>query len=571
MHGQEQGYQTAMLQPSFFQIDQRIGADRPAVETIQVLRVRVGEVGPSRGFSSILDRLDPRTPAIPDRQPRAVAAPKAPTGERGSSPPHARSISSARSNRTREVEPTRQSAIEESGPTRSDKVGTSQDEPHEAKARATDEPPRDSSETAQAESPDDIAALYVSLTLSTGGEALLHAVSVQTSTPGEDLSVESVEQGLSVSIDAVTLKVVAEDQGSDARQSRDSISPELGGLRLPDDLLGGAEGGDPSVLDRISHEQVATGSQTPDQGQDASHQAELPVLDAGSLLDNVAGLPVGTVEGEVSTDRTTLSALENSEAAVEQQAPAVPREGTRPVDAAQPRVAGEGSHTTTGDAGVLDPVGAQPLASEFFQSGDGQGSPTDGRGEQGAGQRAESSGQAPASLKGNGFGETIVSQQALDRGLSSEANGLRSAAPGQAGRLGLSQTWPTGDERASFIQSVSLDLEPADLGPVNVRIFMMDRTVHAHIRTEHADLGQGMLAHQHQLEVKLQHSGLEMGELRVTVDQQQLTRGDSQGWLRQQSEEPPGMTHPEARGVAPEEPSEDVFRPRRSGIMSFFA
>lgn len=121
-------------------------------------------------------------------------------------------------------------------------------------------------------------------------------------------------------------------------------------------------------------------------------------------------------------------------------------------------------------------------------------------------------------------------------------------------------------------QAVSLNLEPADLGPINVRIFMMDRTVHAHIRTDHMDLGQGMLSQQQQLETRLQSSGLEMGEFKVTVDQQQLSRGDSQGWFRHQGEGRPVPAvphHDVLEGDVREPPAPE--RQRRSGIVSVFA
>jgi flagellar hook-length control protein FliK len=123
-----------------------------------------------------------------------------------------------------------------------------------------------------------------------------------------------------------------------------------------------------------------------------------------------------------------------------------------------------------------------------------------------------------------------------------------------------------------MMQAVSLNLEPADLGPINVRIFMMDRTVHAHIRTDHMDLGQGMLNQQQQLETRLQGSGLEMGEFKVTVDQQQLSRGDSQGWLRHQGEGRPLPADSPQRvpaGGSQEAPAPE--RQRRTGIVSLFA
>jgi flagellar hook-length control protein FliK len=148
----------------------------------------------------------------------------------------------------------------------------------------------------------------------------------------------------------------------------------------------------------------------------------------------------------------------------------------------------------------------------------------------------------------------------------------KSAAPSSTGRAAGAPSWFSEPGQAPVIHSVSLDLEPADLGPVNVRIFMMDRTVHAHIRTEHFDLGQGMVGQQQQLETKLQHSGLEMGEFKVTVDQHQLPRHDSQGWLGQSGTWRPAMeaSQPRESGRETSEVA-TIERPRRSGIVSFFA
>ena len=89
-------------------------------------------------------------------------------------------------------------------------------------------------------------------------------------------------------------------------------------------------------------------------------------------------------------------------------------------------------------------------------------------------------------------------------------------------------------------QSVTLDLDPLDMGPLRVRIMMTDQTVHAHIRTEHGELGQGLLQQGQSLEASLRTTGLEMGMLRVTVDQQQQGRGDN-AWAFQQQPSRPGL------------------------------
>ena len=104
---------------------------------------------------------------------------------------------------------------------------------------------------------------------------------------------------------------------------------------------------------------------------------------------------------------------------------------------------------------------------------------------------------------------------------------------------------------APVSQSVTLDLDPLDMGPLRVRVMMSDQTVHAHIRTEHGELGQGLLQQGQSLESSLRTSGLEMGMLRVTVDQQQ-GRGDN-AWMFQQQQQQqnrpstPGLSQTVAR------------------------
>jgi flagellar hook-length control protein FliK len=189
-----------------------------------------------------------------------------------------------------------------------------------------------------------------------------------------------------------------------------------------------------------------------------------------------------------------------------------------------------------------------------------------------AGGKMESRGAGQSHAHGeSGFGETVAALGGERPALSDGGTGKTGASLG-TGRMGAPSEASPGDVRPSPMQSVSLDLEPADLGPVNVRIFMMDRTVHAHIRTEHMDLGQGMLSQQQQLENKLQSSGLEMGEFKVTVDQQQLSRGDSQGSLRQESEWHPVRDETSMRGHEHDAGEPIAADPRRTrGIVSIFA
>jgi flagellar hook-length control protein FliK len=208
----------------------------------------------------------------------------------------------------------------------------------------------------------------------------------------------------------------------------------------------------------------------------------------------------------------------------------------RPGDAASPRHALDGMDAwRQHDRAVADARPEQTGLPDWLHSGRSQDSSLGERNGQRDGGQGEVQKPGPSQAH-SGFADT-VSVLAADKtgtgsgGASRLADGAMPARPAVA-------PWPAGDERPAVVQTVSLNLEPADLGPVNVRIFMTDRIVHAHIRTDHMDFGQGMLNQQQQLEARLQHSGLEMGDLKVTVDHQQLSRDHSQAGFSHQPHRP---------------------------------
>lgn len=122
----------------------------------------------------------------------------------------------------------------------------------------------------------------------------------------------------------------------------------------------------------------------------------------------------------------------------------------------------------------------------------------------------------------------------------------------------------------SFTQSVTVDLDPLDMGPLRIRIMMADQTVHAHIRTEHGDLGQGLLQQGPSLESSLRTTGLEMGMLRVTVDQQQ-GRGEN-AWLFQQQQGRPTSDTGRSSGTGEADGTVGTRNgPRNDGQVSIFA
>ncbi|MBI4000778.1 MAG: flagellar hook-length control protein FliK [Nitrospira defluvii] len=163
-----------------------------------------------------------------------------------------------------------------------------------------------------------------------------------------------------------------------------------------------------------------------------------------------------------------------------------------------------------------------------------------------------------------------------------QATGISPSAPSSSdSRVGRSETGQativhaSESERVSgaypSAQTVTLDLDPLDMGPLRVRIMMTDQTVHAHIRTEHGELGQGLLRQGQSLEASLRTTGLEMGMLRVTVDQQQQGQGEN-AWAFQQQQGRPGLASglPSASGEE-ERTSRVSHGYDNNGHVSFFA
>ncbi len=124
-------------------------------------------------------------------------------------------------------------------------------------------------------------------------------------------------------------------------------------------------------------------------------------------------------------------------------------------------------------------------------------------------------------------------------------------APAEVLRAAESERWNELRGASPVAHSVMLDLDPLDMGPLRVRVMISDQTVHAHIRTEHGELGQGLLQQGQSLESSLRTTGLEMGMLRVTVDQQQ---GRSENaWMFQQQHQNRPTVSPGQRSTTGED------------------
>lgn len=81
----------------------------------------------------------------------------------------------------------------------------------------------------------------------------------------------------------------------------------------------------------------------------------------------------------------------------------------------------------------------------------------------------------------------------------------------------------------SMIRSVVVDVAQQDLGHVNIRVAMMNDSVHAHFSTDRAEVGQFLISGQDRLQTTLQANGLDMGQFRVDIDRQSSGRSFQQG------------------------------------------
>lgn len=238
------------------------------------------------------------------------------------------------------------------------------------------------------------------------------------------------------------------------------------------------------------------------------------------------------------------------------------------------------------EAGAADHSQVQPPFDSVLQVTDmaaGQGAPT---AEQFLSQDRQSSpesrgGSDPATSDLLPADDNTPRPPFLDQAINAGASSTPSSdsrtgrgETGQASMVHISDSERIEQVRKAFpsAQTVTLDLDPLDLGPLRVRIMMTEQTVHAHIRTEHGELGHSLLQQGPSLEASLRTTGLEMGLLRVTVDQHQQGGGEN-AWASQQQ---PGRS-----GLAPKGPATSSAEEERTflagpgfynnGRVSFFA
>ena len=116
--------------------------------------------------------------------------------------------------------------------------------------------------------------------------------------------------------------------------------------------------------------------------------------------------------------------------------------------------------------------------------------------------------------------------------------------------------------------AVQFDLAPSDFGQLRVRVVLSDHTIHTHMSTDRAELGQMLTGQQEQLSTQLAAAGLDLGRFQVQVDQER-TNHSRQDWQSQSQD----SASQQQRDPRQQDHLQDVPVPvqQRTGMLSLFA
>jgi len=118
-------------------------------------------------------------------------------------------------------------------------------------------------------------------------------------------------------------------------------------------------------------------------------------------------------------------------------------------------------------------------------------------------------------------------------------------------------------------QTVHVELPSHDSGPLSVRIFMTDQTVHTQFTTDRNELGALLFTRQDQLQHNLAKSGLELGQFQVHVDQQGKQEAFPDRQSRRNGEALEQQTSSQGHNQEPQDQERPNHRPLRA--LSLFA
>ena len=117
-------------------------------------------------------------------------------------------------------------------------------------------------------------------------------------------------------------------------------------------------------------------------------------------------------------------------------------------------------------------------------------------------------------------------------------------------------------------QAVQFDMSPADFGQLRVRVVLSDHTIHTHMSTDRAELGQMLTGQQEQLSTQLSTAGLDLGRFQVHVDQDRTNQSGQNG--QSQVHQGPSQQRRDSRSQDPPQDAPVPSAPR-TGILSYFA
>lgn len=149
-----------------------------------------------------------------------------------------------------------------------------------------------------------------------------------------------------------------------------------------------------------------------------------------------------------------------------------------------------------------------------------------------------------SSKEGKGAGlqqATSGAERFLTNGAQAQVSGAKPVpAPQPSSQVAVFPSEPT---MPRIISSIQVEVHPPDLGQVQVRVALADQTVHANVTTQQTEVREFLVANQAKLEAGFHAAGLDLGEFKVTVDQQgrgSYGQPDS-GWSREPGWNAPGQ------------------------------
>ncbi len=457
--------------------------------------------GPSHEFSSMLGRAEARQ-ATPTRE----SGPSAPASKNGVQS-HSQTRSKPES-QTQECDRSKDAAPQEQRISRKDHAAEGKDEPSREKSEDDEQEAEDHRDD-QSTPVNDAMVVAMNVPLSTAPvqTAPLHASPEADTQPADDAAKSATAVSDAMTDTATSGASTANASMPAGEQVNTAAVPTA--PNVPSDQVN-------STASQPKSEEVPSTPQDP-----ATKKEQLTAADTQTT----------PVEAPAVTEQPEADKLKQAVAAMT----VVKHEGRAPLQVA----------TNDGDrASLIDALAQRPaISSPQGTTGAQQQLAQD------SGRFSDSAGdpnQSPATVvpTGDANNRTLF----LDR-MNGQSQPVSPMSDGTSGRNESGQSAAVsrasdidrlGEFRGTtpFTQSVTLDLDPLDMGPLRVRVMMNDQTVHAHIRTEHGELGQGLLQQGQSLESSLRTTGLEMGMLRVTVDQQQA-RGDN-AWMFQQQQQQQG-------------------------------